>query len=80
MPKTSNNIFPKLRGMMAEHKDTISELAEILNISDDTLRRSLKGEREFELRELRKIAARYKTTMDELFMVEQCFLIKREDG
>jgi len=70
MAKISNNIFPKLRGMMAEYRDTIPDLANLLKISDDTLRRTLKGERDFELSEMKLISQRYKTTMDDLFIFE----------
>lgn len=68
MAKPLMNIFPKLRGKMAEQNDDVNDLCEILEISDDSLRRSLKGERDFRLTELSILADRYNSTIDELFV------------
>lgn len=37
------NIFPKLRGKMAESDDSIEDLAIILNLNKETIRRKLRG-------------------------------------
>lgn len=71
MAKPLVNIFPKLRGKMAEHEDDVSDLVKCLGISDDSVRRRLKGEKDFELSELVILADRYKTSIDELFKVER---------
>lgn len=68
MAKESINIFPKLRGKMAENNDTVDDLVKCLKISDDSVRRRLKGEKDFELSELIVLANRYQTTIDELFV------------
>lgn len=70
MAKPLINIFPKLRGKMAEHKDDVSDLVKCLEISDDSIRRRLKGEKDFELSELLILADRYQTSIDELFQKE----------
>lgn len=70
MAKPLVNIFPKLRGKMAEHKDDVNDLVECLQISDDSIRRRLKGEKDFELTELLVLADRYQTSIDELFQKE----------
>lgn len=70
MAKPLMNIFPKLRGKMAEQNDDVNDLCEILEISDDSLRRSLKGERDFRLTELSILADRYNSTIDELFVTD----------
>lgn len=70
MAKQLINIFPKLRGKMAEHKDDVNELVKCLEISDDSIRRRLKGEKDFELTELNLLADRYGTTIDELFKTD----------
>lgn len=64
------NIFPKLRGKMAEYQDDVHELVKYLAISDDSVRRRLKGEQDFKLSELRVLADRYQTSIDELFQRE----------
>lgn len=71
MAKPLTNIFPKLRGKMAEHKDDVNDLVKCLGISDDSIRRRLKGEKDFELTELNLLADRFETTIDELFEIEK---------
>lgn len=70
MAKPLINIFPKLRGKMAEHKDNVNDLVDCLGISDDSVRRRLKGEKDFELSEIIILADRYGTSIDELFESE----------
>ncbi len=67
MAKELVNVFPKLRGKMAEKNDNVDDLVKCLNISDDSIRRRLKGEKDFELTELIILADRYQTSIDELF-------------
>ena len=71
MAKPLINIFPKLRGKMAEHKDNVNDLVDCLGISDDSVRRRLKGEKDFELSEIIILADRYSTSIDELFENER---------
>lgn len=67
MGKPLNNIFPKLRGKMAEKNDNVNDLAFYLHISDDSIRRRLKGEKDFELTEIIMLSDRYNSSIDELF-------------
>ena len=67
MAKKLTNIYPKLRGVMAEQNETVDNLVSVLGISDDTIRRSLKGERDFTLSEAVALSNRFKMAIDELF-------------
>jgi hypothetical protein len=62
-----NSIFPKLRGAIAEHGDTLSVLMMELGISVYSLRRSLRGERDFTLYEAAVLSERYGIGIDTLF-------------
>lgn len=66
----SKNIFPKLRGVMAENNDTLLDLMQLLNISESTLRLSLKGKRDFTLEEVQLLANRYDFKIKDLFVVD----------
>lgn len=67
MAKPLINIFPKLRGKMAEKNHDVNKLVTLLGISDDSVRRRLKGEKEFELNEVIILANEYNSSIDELF-------------
>lgn len=70
MTKLSVNIFPKLRGKMAECKDDVNSLADRLGVSPSTVRRRMRGERDFKLNELTVLAKRYGESIEELFKEE----------
>ena len=52
MAKTLVNIYPGLRASMSYNGDDTETLSKILNISGDTARRRLRGEREFDIGEI----------------------------
>ncbi|MCI7181854.1 MAG: helix-turn-helix transcriptional regulator [Schaedlerella sp.] len=67
MAKPLINIFPKLRAKMAYHGNTTADIAEFLGISEDSVRRRLRGEVEFELPEIVKLIKFYNCTFEEIF-------------
>lgn len=70
MARPLTNIFPELRGKMAEANDDVNFISKILGISKESVRRSLKGERDFRLNELNILANRYRTSIDKLFAID----------
>lgn len=67
MAKPLVNIFSKLRAKMAFENHSTTELAEVLEISEDSVRRRLRGEVEFELSEIVKLLKFYNCTFEDLF-------------
>ena len=70
MAKSFSNIFPRLREKMAEKNDTVKDLCRILEMSANSLRRSLKGEQDFRLAELDILADSYECSIDDLFITD----------
>ena len=62
------DIFPKLRGKMAESDNSIEDLAIILNLNKETIRRKLRGQTQFVLDELFILSEKYNIAIDELFI------------
>lgn len=60
-------MFPKLKAKMAYNGTTTAELAEVLEISEDSVRRRLRGEVEFELPEVIKLMKFFKCSFEDLF-------------
>lgn len=71
-----NSIFPKLRGAIAEHGDTLFVLMTELGISVYSLRRSLRGERDFTLYEAAVLSERYGIGIDTLFQYPNRDILK----
>ncbi|EDS08269.1 hypothetical protein CLOSCI_00580 [[Clostridium] scindens ATCC 35704] len=67
MAKPLVNVFPKLKAKMAYNGNTTTDLAEVLEISEDSVRRRLRGDVEFELPEIVKLMKFYKCTFEEIF-------------
>lgn len=67
MAKALINIYPGLRASMSYNGDDTETLSKILNISNDTTRRRLRGEREFDIGEIMILTSRYGKTFEELF-------------
>ena len=67
MAKALINIYPGLRASMSFNGDGTETLSKILNISTDTTRRRLRGEREFDVGEIQILTRRYGKTFEELF-------------
>mgnify|MGYP000783667002 CR=1 FL=1 len=67
MAKTLIVVYPKLEAKRAYNGHTTKTYAEILNISEDSVRRRLRGEVEFELSEITKLMNFYHCTFEDLF-------------
>ncbi len=67
MAKTLVVVYPKLEAKRAYNGHTTKTYAEILDISEDSVRRRLRGEVEFELSEITKLMDFYHCTFEELF-------------
>lgn len=67
MAKALVNIYPGLRASMSYNGDDTETLSKVLNISGDTTRRRLRGEREFSVGEILILTRRYGKTFEELF-------------
>lgn len=67
MAKTLVVVFPKLEAKRAYNGHTTKVYAELLGMSEDSVRRRLRGEVEFELSEIIKLMAFYHCTFEELF-------------
>lgn len=60
-------VYPKLEAKRAYYGHTTKTYAELLGISEDSVRRRMRGEVEFELSEIIKLMEFYKCTFEELF-------------
>lgn len=67
MKKPTTNIYPGLRAKMSFFGHDVPKLAEVLKMSNDSVRRRLKGNVEFELTEIKELMRVYNCTFDELF-------------
>jgi hypothetical protein len=54
-------------GLMAERNDNVDDIVSILGISDDSVRRTLKGERDFTLTEVIAMVEEAASTLDSIF-------------
>lgn len=59
MDKTTGVNVSKIRGLMAEHGETLKDLASKLNISKKALSDKLNNKTEFKVNEVQLIAAHY---------------------
>lgn len=71
MKKPTTNIYPGLRSKMAFNNHDVSTIAELLKISNDSVRRRIRGNVEFELTEIKKLMKFYDCSFDDLFKSEQ---------
>lgn len=60
-------IYPKLEAKRAYHGETAHDIAVLLGVSDDSARRRLRGEVEFDLSDIEKLMNHYESTFEELF-------------
>lgn len=67
MAKPLINKYPKLRGKMGFHGIGTEELADLLEISKDSVRRRLRGDIEFELPQVIKLMKYFNCSFEDLF-------------
>ena len=60
-------IYPQLEAKRAYYGETAHDIAVLLGISDDSARRRLRGEIEFDLPEIVKLMEHYNSSFEELF-------------
>ena len=67
MTKCINVVFPLLKGEMAKRGISVRDLAKVLDTSEDSVRRRLRGEVEFDLKEIIKLLEYFGRTFEQLF-------------
>ena len=67
MAKPLINKYPKLKAKMAYNGNNVADLSMVLEISEDSTRRRLRGEVEFELSEIVKLMKFYACKFEDLF-------------
>lgn len=60
-------VYPTLRAVMKEHRDTIETLSKILNISSMSVWRRLSGNMEWTVSEATTLCKHYEVVFEELF-------------
>ncbi|MEO7766727.1 MAG: hypothetical protein ABIS01_04845 [Ferruginibacter sp.] len=63
-PAVQQLFFQHLRGKLPAHISLVDELAEFLNISNDSAYRRIRGEKSVSFDELKKLCTRYKISLD----------------
>ena len=64
-------IYPRLEAKRAYHGETAHDIAVLLGISDDSARRRLRGEIEFDLTEIVKLMDHYNCSFEDLFGTDE---------
>ena len=63
-------LFNQLRGNLPAHLSLVDELCDLLELSADSVYRRIRGEKPLTLGELKKIAVRYKLSVDQLLQLQ----------
>lgn len=67
MAKALKNIYPGLRAKMSYANEDVRDLANLLEKSDDSVRRRISGRADFELTEIKRLIEHYDSSFEELF-------------
>lgn len=70
MAKALKYIYPGLRSRMAFKGEGVEELAMVLGLSNDSVRRRLSGRSDFELSEIKKLIVHYECSFNDLFELQ----------
>lgn len=62
--------FQHIKEMLPPHLSFVDEIAEELNISNDSAYRRIRGDKPITLEEIRKLCARYKISLDKLLQLD----------
>lgn len=57
--------FQHIKSLLPQHKSLVDEVADLLNISNDSSYRRIRGEKPISLEEIQKLAAHYKISLDQ---------------
>ncbi|HTK22047.1 MAG TPA: helix-turn-helix transcriptional regulator [Mucilaginibacter sp.] len=63
-------LFNHVRARLPEHLSLVDEVAELLNISNDSAYRRIRGEKTIALDELRTICNKYRISLDQLLLIQ----------
>jgi len=63
-------LFNHVRARLPEHLSLVDEVAELLNISNDSAYRRIRGEKTIALDELRTICNKYRISLDQLLLIK----------
>ena len=69
-----DNIFPELRSRLALKRYTTKDLANLLNLGEVAIKRRLRGEKDFELSEMKTLSTELNTSMDSLFITDEEYI------
>ncbi len=62
--------FNHIKGMLPPHISFVDEIAEVLDISNDSAYRRIRGEKPIALEEIKKLCVKYKISLDQLLHLE----------
>jgi len=62
--------FQHIKGLLPQHIALVDSIAEILNISNDSAYRRIRGEKPITLEELQKLANHFKVSLDQLLQLQ----------
>src|SRR5664279_1657436 len=66
-PGVQQIFFQHVKSNLAAHLSLVDEVAELLNISNDSAYRRIRGEKPLSFEELKILCAHYKISLDQLF-------------
>jgi hypothetical protein len=66
-PGVQQIFFQHVKSNLAAHLSLVDEVAELLNISNDSAYRRIRGEKPLSFEELKKLCAHYRISLDQLF-------------
>ena len=59
-------LFQHIKGLLPAHISMVDEVADLLNISNDSAYRRIRGEKPIDLEEIKKLCSHYKISLDQL--------------
>jgi transcriptional regulator with XRE-family HTH domain len=67
--------FGHIKGLLPHHISFVDEIAEVLNISNDSAYRRIRGEKPITLEEIKKLCLKYKISLDQLLHINSESLV-----
>jgi hypothetical protein len=69
-PGIQVSFFNHIKTLLPSHLSLVDEVAELLNISNDSAYRRIRGEKAITIEEMQKLAARFKISLDQFFHIQ----------
>ena len=66
-PGVQQIFFQHIKSNLATHLSLVDEVADLLNISNDSAYRRIRGEKPFLLKKSKSLCAHYRISLDQLF-------------